>query len=443
MCIRDRLLVGLTSASDNNTAVLAAARKLLTGTFNAGGGYADIWARDTNTFISIAMDANPSQTVQSVLLGFFCRQKSDGECPGGYTPHPNQSVCTGAAPPVGNYESCLGGTEMCKNNAETDQETSIVLGVHKYVTKSNDTAFLSLDVNGTTVLRRCERALQWLREHRTDASTGLLWGGTTLDWGDVQPEPDVADVRLLDPGSHPAIDVYDNAMFVLAVEGFIELSARLGQPSGNWTAVLQTTRNAIRTHLWSGSGFIPHLYMDAVSAAQAATMAGLGSFKHGSPFAASFNESALNYHGGPACAGMAGVLSSEELQRVLQGQLADVAAVNAAGGDVTIGLTIYPPYPDLKVMARYTYQNGGDWAWFGGRMVMALVKYGLLEEAEDILKPMVDRVVQHGGFWEWWEKDGSPSGSNLFHGSAGVLGQAIVELQTAQQKLMVTTTDGV
>merc|ERR1712048_552881 len=89
----------------------------------------------------------------------------------------------------------------------------------------------------------------------------------------------------------------------------------------------------------------------------------------------------------------------------------DVRAVAAHGGNVTIGLTVYPPYPNftgMKVMAPYVYQNGGDWSWFGGRMVEALAQYGLVTEALESLEPMLDRVVAHSGFFEWWAFDGSP-----------------------------------
>ena len=50
-------------AQGNATQVLAMARALLNGTFNAGGSYADVWARDTATFIDIALDSNPSPVV--------------------------------------------------------------------------------------------------------------------------------------------------------------------------------------------------------------------------------------------------------------------------------------------------------------------------------------------------------------------------------------------
>ena len=70
-------------------------------------------------------------------------------------------------------------------------------------------------------------------------------------------------------------------------------------------------------------------------------------------------------------------------------------------------------------------------------MVQALVKHGLLAEARATIAPMASRVLAHStpkaaGFYEWWGKDGSPQGSDNFHGAAGVLGAAIKELQAAE-----------
>jgi hypothetical protein len=77
----------------------------------------------------------------------------------------------------------------------------------------------------------------------------------------------------------------------------------------------------------------------------------------------------------------------------------------------------------------YSYQNGGDWCWFGGRMIQALIQQGYVEEAYRELRPMVERVKRTGGFHEWWSRDNQPRGSGEFRGSAGVLGRAIEMLQ--------------
>ena len=94
----------------------------------------------------------------------------------------------------------------------------------------------------------------------------------------------------------------------------------------------------------------------------------------------------------------------------------------------SIGLTLYPTYPDNFFhggMAKpYIYQNGGDWTWFGGRMIQQLIAYGYVQEAYEEVRPMIDRVIKNKGFYEWYGQKGVPSGSVHFKGSAGVLCKA-------------------
>lgn len=98
-------------------------------------------------------------------------------------------------------------------------------------------------------------------------------------------------------------------------------------------------------------------------------------------------------------------------------------------GMPSIGLTLYPTYPEgffRGGMAKpYVYQNGGDWTWFGGRMIQQLVANGFIEEAYDEIRPMIDRVIKNQGFFEWYGMGGVSSGSGHFKGSAGVLAKAI------------------
>ncbi|MNR19769.1 hypothetical protein D3C85_1365790 [compost metagenome] len=107
----------------------------------------------------------------------------------------------------------------------------------------------------------------------------------------------------------------------------------------------------------------------------------------------------------------------------------NVKDANAA----TIGLTLYPVYPagtfQNKVMGPYSYQNGGDWTWFGGRMVTQLIRYNLLAEAKEALDPMLARVISNNGFYEWYTPDNKPKGSSSFRGEAGVLWTAITALE--------------
>lgn len=98
-------------------------------------------------------------------------------------------------------------------------------------------------------------------------------------------------------------------------------------------------------------------------------------------------------------------------------------------GMPSIGLTLYPTYPDGffhgNMAKSYIYQNGGDWTWFGGRMIQQLIANGYVSEAYEEIAPMIDRVIKNNGFYEWYGQGGVPSGSGHFKGSAGVLCKAI------------------
>lgn len=108
-------------------------------------------------------------------------------------------------------------------------------------------------------------------------------------------------------------------------------------------------------------------------------------------------------------------------------------------GAPSIGLTLYPPYPEgiykgSNASKPYIYQNGGDWTWFGGRMIQQLVLNGFVEEAYNEIQPMISRVLANKKFYEWYSVDGKPNGSGDFRGSAGVLAKAIVMLRAWAEK---------
>ena len=76
-------------------------------------------------------------------------------------------------------------------------------------------------------------------------------------------------------------------------------------------------------------------------------------------------------------------------------------------------------------MSPYGYQNGGDWTWFGGRMIQQLIWNGFVEEAWEHIQPMLKRVKDNDGFYEWYTVDNEPRGSGTYRGEAGVLFKAI------------------
>lgn len=385
--------------------VLERARALLKTGLSAGSGYGEVWIRDLNTFIELSVEVNDREIIRSALLNFFRFQAKNGDVPDGYIPKEKANVAY-------KYRQSDSAPALLahKNTVETDQESSLVQAVSKYVRVTGDKGFLQEQIGGQTVLRRLELALEYLLNERFEPKYGLIWGATTADWGDVQPEHPWG--VELDESSHRAIDIYDNAMFLIAINQYIRLAEASSTDAQRWRRAGETLKAQVRKHLWDAKAqkFIPHLYLA------------------GSPFPESFKENELYYHGGTAVAVEAGILNPEEILASLRHMRENVRKAGAS----SIGLTIYPPYPagffKNPVMVPYGYQNGGDWCWFGGRMIQALIEYGWVAEAYTEVKPMLTRVRQHGDFYEYWSLDNKPRGSAQYRGSAGVLGKAVVML---------------
>ncbi len=367
--------------------------------FNAGDGYGEVWIRDYNTFIELSAEVFETDVLKENLLVFFRMQGNDGNIIDGFIPVDKADD---------DYDYIYSELEPRyaghKNTVETDQESSLVQAVYKYVRATGDASILNEVVDEKTVAARLEWSMDFLMNHRYNDQYGLLWGATTADWGDVQPEHEWG--VYLTEDTHYALDIYDNAMFLIALENLMELLPNLKE---KWQPVHQQIFDNSRKFLWDETNqkFIPHIYLD------------------GSPFPDDFDENEIYYHGGTAVAIEAGLLSKDEVKTAIEKMAENVKAAGAG----SIGLTMYPPYPDgffkNKGMYPYGYQNGGDWTWFGGRMIQELIKSGFPEEAYEHMQPMVKRVKDNDGFFEWYTVNNEPKGSGTFRGSAGVLWKAI------------------
>lgn len=393
------------------------ARAVLKGGFNAGSGYSQVWARDLNTFIETACEVNDPKDVRGALELFFALQQPNGEMIDGYVLKEDFNWGDDKA----YYSDAAPRHVAFKNTVETDQETSLIQAVSKYVECTGDTAFLTDTIGGVTVLDRIDRMIDYLLAERYDAKHGLLWGAFTADWGDVQAyNTDLVDIT---DSTTCTIDMYDNAMLVIALDMLDQVAPDAPGAERRRDLRDRTAANA-RRYLWdAGRGKVrPHIFLDP------------------NPLPADFNEDEVHYHGGTAIAIEAGLLSPEEIAGVNAQMLENVKA----SGMKSIGLTLYPTYPvgtfGGSMAQPYIYQNGGDWTWFGGRMIQQLVKAGMVQEAYDEMRPMIDRVIANRGFYEWYGQGEVPSGSGHFKGSAGVLAKAIsmmrqwAEEQTAGNK---------
>ena len=380
------------------------AKDLIGKGFSAGDGYGEVWIRDFNTFMYPACDVYDKEEIRKKLIVFFRFQGEDGNIVDGYIP--KDKITPGGYDYI--YSELQPDMAAHKNTVETDQESSLIQGVYKYIKKTGDKDLLEEEIGGITVASRLEMALDFLTNNRFNEKYGLIYGATTADWGDVQPETRKGTV--ITDSTHYAIDIYDNAMLVIALKDFIELVPEKEQ---EWKPVLNHIEANIRKYLWDTENhkFHPHVYIN------------------GSPFPDDFNEDKIYYHGGTAVAIEAGLLSRIEIKIALEKMIEDKNAAGAA----SIGLTMYPAYPlgyfkHPKLTVPYTYQNGGDWTWLGGRMIQQLVKNGFVKEAYEQIQPFIHRVIKNNGFYEWYTLKNEPRGSSSYRGSAGVLYDAITLL---------------
>ncbi len=255
-----------------------------------------------------------------------------------------------------------------------------------------------------------EDSFIYLLNDRWSKEYGLVKGATTVDWGDVQPEKGWG--VAINAQTKWAIDIYDNAMFVIAINDFLAMKPEGYKMQKDWALVASNIKTNVRKHLWipAAQKYKPHLYLN------------------GSPFSKTFDEDKILYSGGSICAILAGFNTEKEIGNINH----QIVAAAAKEKYATIGITVYPPYPvaEFPNMKPYTYQNGGDWTWFGGRMINALVAHNKIQEAYQELIPMVDRAIAHKGFYEWYHvQTGEAKGSGDFRGEAGVLFDAIESLK--------------
>lgn len=374
--------------------------------FTAGTSYREVWIRDFNTFIDGSLQVHSKEDVKKMLLLFFKIQGKDGNVPDGAIKADQATVGYKYM-----YSDLAPGWAAHKNTVETDQESSLIQAVKKYIDATGDRTILSEKIGDSAVIDRMDAALKYVLKNRWSEKYGLVIGATTIDWGDMQAQNGWG-VAINDKTKW-AIDIYDNAMFLMAINDFISMMPKDYYSDINWEKTASQLKRNIRKYLWDGKAekYIPHIYLN------------------GSPFSPDFNEKGILYTGGTACAILAGLHDKKEILKINQ-QFVEAAAKEKYA---TIGITVYPPYPleAFPNVPPYTYQNGGDWTWFGGRMIQALTANGFVQQAYTEINPMIDRVIRNKGFFEWYDvKTGKPKGSGDFRGEAGVLYDAIKQLRT-------------
>ena len=134
------------------------ARAVIGQGLNAGSGYSQIWARDMNTFIEVACEETDHQLLRQAILLFFALQQPNDEMIDGYVLKPEFTWYDDTP----YYSDAAPDHVAFKNTVETDQETSLIQIVGKYIRKTGDKSILSENVAGRTVLERMDDMVDYL-----------------------------------------------------------------------------------------------------------------------------------------------------------------------------------------------------------------------------------------------------------------------------------------
>ncbi len=125
---------------------------------------------------------------------------------------------------------------------------------------------------------------------------------------------------------------------------------------------------------------------------------------------------------------MSGLADDEQSKLIIQEALTRQKSFKIS----SLSATLLPPYPKNvfkhpMVDDPYEYQNGGQWDWFGGKLIYAMFEQGYSRLAKEKLLEILEKNWSNRSFFEWDTRDGIGQGSSFFCGSAGSLSKAIYE----------------
>lgn len=361
--------------------------------FRAGTGYPQIWVRDSVTILSASRFFYPESFLISWLEEILSHQDSLGSIP--------------------DWVDASGKTD--KNTTESDQETSAIQAastVVKLMGIDRARQWLTKEIEGEKIIDRLEKALSYLFNYRYDPNFQLIIGAHTADWGDVEShEPDERAIYA-DASSLWTVDIYDQSMAYQACLDLAFLFSLLGDEkrTASWQSKAREIKKRANDLLWQEKRGFYRLH------------------HHLTPVAHDFDEDDIFALGGNTLAIISGLADPEKANRIIQ----EALSRQQKYGISTISGCLLPPYPARffhhpMMDDPYEYQNGGQWDWFGGRLLAAMFESGYSQEATLRLLEIARKNLERGCFYEWDTKEGYGQGSLNYAGSAGALALAVYE----------------
>lgn len=357
--------------------------------FTAGGGYPQVWLRDAATIIPASKFYYPRCFLSSWLEEHLARQQEDGAL----------------------FDWVDSQGQVDKNTVETDQEGSAVQAAYQVFLLVGP-EWLGKEIGGQKIIDRLEKALLFVFRNRWETKLGLITGAHTADWGDVDSEDPDQRAIYVDEKTRWTVDIYDQSIAYEACLGLAAMLEAMGEKTkaSSWRERASRLREATNRWLWQEDrGFYRvHRHLD--------------SWEH------AFDEGDMFAMGGNTQAILSGLADHEKATRIIRQAIERQQSFHVS----TISGCLLPPYPAgfFKHPAMdepYEYQNGGQWDWFGGRLVHAMFENGFSRLAKEKLLEIVRKNIANGGLFEWDTRDGTGRGSDYYAGSAGSLARALFE----------------
>ncbi len=381
--------------------------------FGAGTTYPQIWLRDSATAIPITRYYYPPEYLTSWIEEHLAHQNRDGSLNDWIAGSPKSAFLAGAPRARDLYQSAPSDAIVSadKNTTEADQETSAVDAAYQVFQINGDRKWLAKYIAGQSLIHRLDQSLAYLLNARFDRRHGLIRNAFTADWGDVSPVYDDQRAIYLDTTTPVVAGLYTNVLFYRAASDLAEMYRALGGTSHavHWQKTAVTIKDNINRFMWQQHRGFYRLHVVLGST-------GYARFDDSNMFAMGSNGLAVLY----------GVADNAQAARIF-----DVALERQREFEVsTIAGVLLPPYPagffrHPAVREEYYYQNGGQWDWFAGRLLLAEFERGAAGRAAEQLVAIAQKAVTNEGLFEWHTRDGKGMGSPNYLGSAGALGGAL------------------
>lgn len=389
----------------------------------AGSQYPMVWSRDMYTIdrglqALIDHQISPFELDRENHWGelFLQEQYEDGQIPDWLA-----------------FESFSHQVNKDKNDIQTDQE----LWTIKSITEALEKERLDPDWLSDSYVAAIEKSFTWLHQKRYNEAQ-CLWSGHVIDWGDVGLKgKDSSDSTRISHGKPYICSLFHQALFLNSTDFVTQSNHPLKKAlSPSIVKTIQQMRNGIRSYIlkdlaWKRHQGIFHLHNHIETEDE----------KNHDAKATQLEqiEKEMFAIGGHVLLSKTNILDQSSRQELME----FILARKKEYAQKTVGAVLTPPYPEgtfeNPILSKpYTYQNGGDWDWYGCQIAEFFADLDL-GKAEEALDEIARKVYNNGTFYEWDYPNGSPGHGPHFRAGAAAYVKAFLRILEGKKKLALAS----